>query len=101
MAVDAEIAQEIEHLLHFLHVRFLVDGGVRRDLVAENLRHLDREDAFLEDAFAFHDQIMRPLQTVEMDIPIHPFARPDRRLRRIFRSLLDRARFLLASSTRR
>ena len=29
-------------------------------------------DAFLENAFALDDQIVRPLETIEMDIPIHP-----------------------------
>ena len=36
------------------------------------LRHFDRENAFLEDAFALDDQIVRPLEPVEMHVPIHP-----------------------------
>src|SRR6266566_4517619 len=61
MAVNAEISEEVEHLLDLAHVGFLVDRGVSRDLVAEALCHLYRENAFLEHAFAFDDEIVRPL----------------------------------------
>ena len=62
VAIDAEIGEIIEHLLDLLHVGFLVNRRVRRDLIAENLRHLDRQNAFLENAFALHDQIVRAFQ---------------------------------------
>ena len=99
MAVDAEIGKEIEELLELYHVGFLVDGGVSRDLVAEDLRHADGENAFLENALPLHDQVVRPFQSVEVHVPIHPAARRNGRFRRIFRSLPDNFRVLFRNQT--
>ena len=74
VAIHFERGEELEHLLDFLHVGFFINGGVGRDLVAEDLRHLDGFDAFLEDAFALDDQIVGVFEAVDMDVPIHPFA---------------------------
>ena len=87
VTIHAEIGKIIEHLLDLLHVGFFVDGRVGRHLIAEHLRHLDRENAFLEDAFALHDQIVRPLEAIEVHVPVHPVGRTDGWLCRIFRSL--------------
>ena len=84
MTVHAKIGEKIEHLLDFLHGGFFINSGIGRDLITEELRHFDGENAFLEHALALDDQVMRPLESVEMHIPIHPFARPDRRFSRIF-----------------
>src|SRR6266542_3801012 len=77
VAIDPEIGKIIEHLLDLLHIGFLVNRRVGRDLVAEQLRHFDREDALLENAFALDDEIVRPLETIEVHVPIHPTCRSD------------------------
>ena len=66
-------------MLDLVHIRFLVDGCVGRDLVAKALRHFDRENALLKYPLAFDDQIMRPLEPVEVHVPIHPVRRRDDR----------------------
>src|SRR5689334_615194 len=43
VSVDAQIRKIIEHLFDLLHIGLFVDGGVRRDLVPERLRHFDGE----------------------------------------------------------
>ena len=68
-------------MFDLFHVGLLVNGGVGRDLVAENLRHLNREDAFLEHALALDDQIMRVFQSVDVHVPVHPLGRTNRFLR--------------------
>ena len=75
VAIDAERGEVGEHLLDLGHVGLFIDRGVGGHLVAEDLRHADGEDALLEDALALDDEIMRALQAVEMDIPVHPAAR--------------------------
>lgn len=77
VAIDVERAEELEHVLDLLHVGFLVDGRVGRGLVAENLRHLDGGDAFLEDTLALNDEVVREFEAVHVDVPIHPLARLD------------------------
>ncbi len=99
VAVHAEIGKIIEHLLDFLHVGFLVDGCVGRDLIAEQLRHFDRENAFFENAFALDNEIVNALKPIEMDVPIHPFARADSGLGRIFRALADFRRIFFREQT--
>ena len=42
-----------------------------------NFRHLDGLDTFLENAFAFNNQVVREFQTVHVDVPIHPLRRAD------------------------
>ena len=59
-------------MLEFGHIGLLVNRGVGRDLVTKNYCHTNCGNAFLKDPFALHDQVMRALQTVQMDIPIHP-----------------------------
>ena len=66
-----------EHVFDFLHLGFFIDRGVGRGLVAENLRHPDRGDAFLEYAFALDDEIVSKFESVHVDVPIHPFCRAD------------------------
>ena len=77
VAVHVQRGEELEHVLEFRDIGFLVDGGVGRDLVAENLRHADGLDAFLEDTFALDDQIVGEFQPVHVDIPVHPLAGAD------------------------
>ena len=77
VAVHAEMGEEIEHLLDLIHVGFLVDGRIRGDLISQDLGHLDRFDAFFEDAFAFDNQVVDPFQGVHVDIPVHPLGRRD------------------------
>ena len=96
MTVDAEIAQKIEHLFELGHVGLFVDRRVRRDLIAEKLRHFDCDDAFLEDALTLDDQIVRSLRAIEMNVPVHPIARRDRRLGRIFWPLANVAGVFVA-----
>src|SRR5438067_1181666 len=83
MAVHAEIRKIIEHSFDLLHVRFLVDCRIRCDLIPQQLRHFDCEDAFLEDALALYYEIVCSFETIEMHIPVHPCARGDRWLIRI------------------
>ena len=83
MAIHAEIRKIIEHLLDLLHIGFLVDRRIGRDLVAEQLCHFDCKDAFLEHAFALHNEIMRTLEAIEVHVPVHPTCRSDRWLGRI------------------
>jgi len=78
-----------------------VSGRVGRDLIAENLRHLDRENAFSEHAFALDDEIVNSLETVEVDIPIHPGAGPNGRLGRIFRAFANFGRVFFADQAGR
>ena len=99
MAIDAEVGEIIEHLLDLLHIGFLVNGRVGCHLIAEILRHLYCENALLEDTFAFHDQIVNALQSIEVDVPIHPFTRRDRGLGRVFRTFSDFSRIFLAKQT--
>ena len=77
MAIHFERGEELEHVVQFRHVGFAVNGGVGGDLIADNLGHLDGFHAFLEDAFAFDDEIVREFQTVHVDVPVHPFGRTD------------------------
>ena len=77
VAVDAEIGQKIEHLLNLIHVGLFIYGRVGRDLIAKAFRHFNGKNAFLEDAFALNDQIVRPLESVEVHVPVHPFAWTD------------------------
>ena len=84
MAIDSEIGEIIKHLLDLLHVGLLINRRVRRHLIAEDLRHLDREDAFLENTFSLDDQIVYSLKPIEMNVPIHPIAGRDRGFHRIF-----------------
>ncbi len=72
VAIDLERGEVFEHLLDFLDIGFLVNGGVGGHLVAENFRHPDRLDAFLENALALDDQIVGIFQAVDMHVPIHP-----------------------------
>ena len=55
MAVHAEVAQKIEHLLDLIHIGLLVNGGICRHLIAEKFGHLDCKNAFLEHTFAFNN----------------------------------------------
>src|ERR1700736_6989598 len=77
VAIHTEIGKIIEHLFDLFHVGLLVDRRVRRDLIAENLRHLDGENALLKHALALDDQIVNPLESIEVDVPIHPSVRPN------------------------
>ena len=86
VAVHVQRVQELEEVLDFLHLGLLVNGRVGRDLVAEHLRHAHRQHGLLEDAFALHDEVMRPLEAVEMHIPIHPLRRRDDGLLRVLRA---------------
>ena len=77
MAVHFERGEELEHLLDLLDVGLLIDGGVRRHLVAKDLRHADRLDALLEHPFALDDQVVRIFQAVNVDVPVQPLGRLD------------------------
>ena len=77
MAIHFQRGEELEHLLDFLDLGFLIDGGVGGHLVAENFGHAHGCDAFLEDAFALDDQIVGVFQAVDVDVPVHPFGGPD------------------------
>ena len=77
VAVHFERGEELEHLLDLLYVGFLIDRGVGRHLVAEQLGHADRLDALLEHPFALDDQVVRVFQAVNVDVPIEPLARLD------------------------
>ena len=79
VAVHPERGEELEHLLDFLHVGFLVDGGVGGHLEAEELGHVDGLDAFLEHAFALDDQVVGVFQAVHVDVPVHPLGGRDDR----------------------
>src|SRR2546421_7489062 len=74
VTVHAEIGEIIEHPFDLLHVSLFLYGRIRRDLVAEDLRHLDGQNAFFENAFALHNEVVCSLQTIEVHVPIHPFA---------------------------
>ncbi len=73
------MGQEIEHLFDFIHVGFLVDGGVGGNLVAKKFCHLDRLDALGEHSLAFDDQVMNAFEGIDMDVPVHPLAGSDTR----------------------
>ena len=77
MAIDAEGGEELEHLLQLGDVGLLVHRGVGGDLVAEDLGHADGEDALLEDALAFDNEVMGELQAVHVDVPVVPLAGAD------------------------
>ena len=77
VAVHFKRTKELEHVLDFRHVGLLIDGRVGGDLVAENLRHLDRLNALLEHAFTLDNEVVREFQAVHVDVPIHPFRRAD------------------------
>ena len=79
MAIDLERAQELEHVLNFGDLGFLVNRGVRCDLVSTDFGHLHGQNAFGEHSFAFHDQIVGEFQTINVDIPIHPLGWTDDR----------------------
>ena len=72
MSIHSEPREVVKHLLQLVHVGFLVNGRIGGDLIAQNFRHADGGDAFLEDAFPFDNEVMGAFQAVEMHIPIHP-----------------------------
>ena len=101
VAVHAEIGEIIEHLFDLFHISLLVDRRIGSDLIAQNLRHLDRENAFFENAFALDNQIVNPLEAIEVDIPIHPHARPNGGLVWIFWTLANFGRVFVSNQTGR
>ena len=101
MSVDSKIGEKIEHLLDFIDIGLLINCRVGRDLISETFCHLDREHAFFENAFTLDDEIVRPLETIEVDIPIHPPARADRRLRCILRTFANFAGVFLGQQAGR
>ena len=62
MPVHFHRRKELEHLLDFLDVRLLVNGGVGRNLEAEKFCHSNGGDTFSEHTFALHNQIMGVFQ---------------------------------------
>ena len=101
MTIDAKIGKIIEHPFDLLHIGFLVDRCIGRDLITEHLRHFDGQNAFLEHALALHDQVVRSLKTVDVHVPIHPLAWRDRRLRRILRTFANFRRVFFRNQTLR
>ena len=77
VTIHVQVGEILEHIFQFLDVRLFVNRRVRGDLITEHLGHLDGGDAFLEDTFTFHDEIVGVFQTVHMHIPIHPLGRLD------------------------
>ena len=75
MTVRAEPGEKLEHLLDLPDVGLLVNRRVGGDLVAEDLGHPDRLNAFLEDAFALDNEVVRVLESVDVHVPIHPGGR--------------------------
>ena len=101
MPIDAEVGNIIEHAFNLLHVSFLVDRRVGRNLIAKEFRHLDGQNAFLENALALHNQVVRSLETIEMHVPVHPFTWRDGRLRRILRTFANLSRVFFRNQTLR
>ena len=77
VAVHFERGKVAEHVFQLLHLGLLIHGRVRRDLVAEDLGHLDGFDTFLEDAFALDDEVVGVFKSIDVNVPIHPFVRRD------------------------
>ena len=76
VAIHFERGEEFEHLLDFLHVGLLIDGGVGGDLVAQELGHANGLDAFLEHSLAFNDEVVGVFEAIDMDVPIEPLGGP-------------------------
>jgi hypothetical protein len=62
-----EVAREAAELLDFFNARFLVDGGIDHDHVAESLGLFDGRHGVVEDTGSATYHIMRLAHAIEMD----------------------------------